>query len=213
MSEQVIDTEETPVPTELEELQARANLLGLEYDGRWGVEKMRAVVNAAVLGEPKETSEVPEIPSPTEELARVIAASELTAAISSAPIAPKEETREQRRYRKRKEATRLVRVHVQNMNPARKEWEGDTYTVSNSVIGTIKRYIPYNTDWHVEQALLNAMQERECQIFNTRRVNGQDVKSVRMIKELQIAILPPLTEKELRDLAQRQAMAAGTSGE
>ena len=190
---------ELPVPTELDLLKVTADRLGVQYSPNIGLETLKERVAAAQDVQPVAKPEVS------------ISKEALTAAVTEAVI-PAEETREQRRFRKRREATKLVRVNVMNMNPNRTEWEGDTYCVGNSLIGTIKRYVPYNVDWHVEQALLNVMLERQCQIFTSRKDprTGQEIKTPRFIKELQIAVLPPLSEKELKELAQRQAMAAGT---
>lgn len=232
MTEVIVDQDVEQ--TELDKLKEYATGLGIEFHPNIGLEKLKERIDAAfpapaVVKEPVEES-VEEIPAPsqlaaqqpvtavvtTESLARAVADTELA---SKAAVAALEtqlvETKDAKRFRQRKEATALVRVNVMNMNPFRKEWEGDTYCVGNGVIGTIKRYVPFNTDWHVERALLNVMEERKCQIFTTRKDprTGQEVKTPRTIKELQIAILPPLTEKELKELAQRQAMAAGTQAD
>ena len=224
-------TETTVEQTELERLIEVATGLGIEFHPNIGVDKLKERIDAAfpapaVVQETTDEEEE-EIPSPTElaketptitteQLARAVEDTKLAADLAEQTHKERVvETKEARRFRLRKEATKLVRVNVMNMNPFRKEWEGDTYCVGNGVIGTIKRYVPFNTDWHVEQALLNVMQERQCQIFTTRKDSrtGQEVKTARVIKELQIAILPPLTEKELKELGQRQAMAAGTQSD
>lgn len=199
-----IEFEEPLQVDELTSLQERADQMGLAYKKSFGLDKMRALVNQAVEATP---AELPDLKSIT---AAEVAAAQDTAAIKAKMIA--EETPNQRRWRLRREATKLVRVRVMNMNPNRKEWEGDTYTVSNRNIGTIKRYVPFDVEWHVEQALLNVMLERKCQVFSTRKDQrtGRERKEPRLISELSIAILEPLTPKQLKELAQRQAMAAGT---
>lgn len=218
--------------SELDKLKEYATGLGIEFHPNIGLEKLKERIDAAfpapavVQEEPEE--EVADIPAPStlineqtplitkEVLEKAVADTQLASDLAVTTLAAAiQETKEAKRFRLRKEATALVRVNVMNMNPFRKEWEGDTYCVGNSVIGTIKRYVPFNTDWHVERALLNVMEERKCQIFTTRKDprTGQEVKTPRTIKELQIAILPPLTEKELKELAQRQAMAAGTQAD
>lgn len=109
-----------------------------------------------------------------------------------------------------KEATKLVRIRVTCMNPAKKEWEGEIFTVGNSVIGTHKRFVPFNADegWHVPQIMLDMIKNRECQVFITEKSkHGVSVRRGKLIKEFAVEVLPPLTEEELKDLAQRQAMA------
>lgn len=209
-----IETQEEEVlgPTELESLVERADLLGLKYDKRWGVEKMRELVNAAVNAE---ANQLPDLKAAAEAAVTTnteVSAATLASAVAAVAVAPKEETLSEKRYRLKQEANKLVRVHIMNMNPARKDWESDTYTVGNSMIGTITRTIPFNVDWHVEQALLNVLQERECTVFSQKKNpnTGTMETKMRKIKELHIAVLPPLTPEELKALAQRQAMAAGT---
>lgn len=209
----LLDEEDDIVePSELDSLRARADLMGLQYKRTLGVEKMRELVNAAVSAEPNQLPDLKALAEQAVQTQTEVTADQLSAAIAAIPAIPKEETLSEKRYRLKQEANKLVRVHIMNMNPARKDWESDTYTVGNTYIGTITRTVPFNVDWHVEQALLNVLQERECIIFREKKnqQTGQmNVKSVR-IKELQIAILPPLTEQELKELGRRQAMAAGS---
>lgn len=109
-----------------------------------------------------------------------------------------------------REANKLVRVRITCMNPAKKEWEGEIITVSNSVIGTIRKYIPFNADdgWHVPQAILNMLNERMCQVFNSvPDSKGNMVRKGKLVKEFSIEVLPDLTSSELHDLAQRQSMS------
>lgn len=209
----LLDEEDDIVePSELDSLRARADLMGLQYKRTLGVEKMRELVNAAVNAEPNQLPDLKALAEQAVQTQTEVTADQLSAAIAAIPTIPKEETLSEKRYRLKQEANKLVRVHIMNMNPARKDWESDTYTVGNTYIGTITRTVPFNVDWHVEQALLNVLQERECIIFREKKnqQTGQmNVKSVR-IKELQIAILPPLTEQEIKELGRRQAMAAGS---
>ena len=98
------------------------------------------------------------------------------------------------------------------MNPAKKEWEGEIFTVSNNAVGTVKRYVPFNTEdgWHVEHILLEQLRERQCQIFVTEKDSrGNKVRKGKLIREFAIEVLDPLTKEELAELAQRQAMARG----
>ena len=43
--------------SEIEQLQAQADELGVQYDSRWGVRKMREAVNAALEAAPQEPQE------------------------------------------------------------------------------------------------------------------------------------------------------------
>lgn len=178
------------VPDELTSLKARADLMNISYHPAIGLEKLRAKVAAAMADEP-EASTAPDTPPVAEEAAV--------------------ETDSQRRYRKRREATALVRIRIQNMNPAKKEWAGEIISVGNSLVGNLTKYIPF-TDaedgWHVPRMLYKHLLERQCQVFVTKTdARGNKTRVGKLIKEFAIELLPDLTADELKDLAQRQAMA------
>lgn len=177
------ETMEALQQDELSTLKARADLLGISYHPSIGVEKLREKLAAAITDEAK--NEDTEVSKPTESEA-------------------------QKRLRLLQEATKLVRIRVTCMNPAKKEWEGEIITVGNSAVGTLKKYIPFNADegWHVPNIMYEALKERQCQVFvSTKTKNGVTIRQGKLIKEFAIEVLPPLTEEELKDLAQRQAMA------
>lgn len=173
---------------ELTTLKARADMLGVPYHPSISVAKLREKVNAAMQGE-----------APKVEA-----------------VAPAEETIGQKRRRMKEEMLALVRIRLTCMNPAKKEWPGEILTVGNALIGSVKRYVPFNAQengWHVEKILLQLLKDRKCQIFQTVKENGREVRQGRLIPEFAIEELPPLTKKELDELARRQALANGTSEE
>lgn len=109
-----------------------------------------------------------------------------------------------------KEANKLVRVKITCMNPAKKEWKGEIFSVTNAIFGTIKKFVPYNVAaadaYHVPQVLLEVLEQKEYQAFSTVRVKGVDTKKPRQVKEFAIEILPPLTQKEIEAIAKKQIM-------
>lgn len=189
MSDLDNDSVELEVPDELTTLKARADRLGISYHPSIGLEKLKEKVNTTVTATEVKV-ETPEVTVSAEE------------------------SKEQRRKRKRLEANVLVRVRVTCMNPAKKEWEGELFTAGNSVVGSFTKYVPFNTDegWHVPQIILNQIQQRMCQIFvSSKDDRGNTVRRGKQIKEFNVEIMPSLSEEDLRNLAQRQAMANGTS--
>jgi len=176
------------IPDELTTLKARAEQLGISFHPSIKLEKLRDKINAKLEGDSEEEA---------EEV--VVAAG-----------APKGETQSELRLRKRKEASELERIRVTCMNPAKKEWDGEIITTGNSAVGTFKKYVPYNNEdgWHVPRIIYNQLLERKCQIFVTDKDGrGNKVRKGKMIREFAIEVLPQLTPAELRDLAQRQAIA------
>lgn len=178
--------EELQIPDEMTSLKARADQLGISYHPSIGLEKLRTKINEALSDEPKE-DEKPAV------------------AVGKGKESPQE-----LRLRKRKEASELVRIRVTCMNPNKKEWDGEVFTAGNSAVGTFKKMVPFNAEegWHVPRIIYNMMMERKCQIFVTHTDSrGNKSRKGKMIREFSIEVLPPLTEEELHDLAQRQAMA------
>lgn len=185
---QVDSNNEAPAQSEREALKARADQMGIKYAGNIPTSKLKAKVNAAILGEPEEEEEV---------------------SVPKAKAKPKVETKGMMKARLRKEAQELVRVNVTCMNPAKREWEGEIFTASNSMVGTIKKYVPFNTEegWHVPKIILNMIKDRKCQIFTTvRDSRGNTSRKGKQINEFAIEVLPNLTPDELKALARKQAM-------
>ena len=187
MNEDLQNEDGIEVPDELTALKQRADLLGISYHPSIGLDKLRAKVNASINSED----------TPEDESAE-------------APVVVKESVAA-KRLRLRNEAAALVRIRLTCMNPNKKEWDGEIITAGNAGVGTFKKFIPFNgaeDGWHVPTIILKQLQQRECQIFvTTRDARGNKSRTGKLIKEFAIEILPPLTQEELDDLAQRQAMA------
>lgn len=102
-------------------------------------------------------------------------------------------------------ATKLVRVRITSRNPHKQDYEGEIFSAGNSFVPTVKRFVPYDTDWHVEQILLNTIREKMFQQFySEKNAKGQTVRRSRRVKEYVIEVLPPLTPAELNELKERQ---------
>lgn len=181
------------VQDELATLKARADLLGISYHPSIGVEKLKEKL-AAATGDGAETDPAPQ-----------------TEAQAPAPTpVPEVETEGQLRKRLKNEALALVRIRLTCMNPLKKDWDGEIITVGNSYVGTISKFVPFNAEdgWHVPRIMLDMLISRQYQTFvNAKSKNGVSIRQGRLVKEFGIEILPQLTQEELHDLAQRQAMA------
>ena len=181
---------------ELTALKARADLIGLSYHPSIGLEKLRIKVQEALSDTPKVSAE--NSASVQGEVAK------------TSPAQTREETPDELRGRKRKEASELVRIRLSCMNPNKKDWAGEIITTGNSVVGTFAKYVPFAAEegWHVPRIIYDQLIERKCQIFvSTRDSKGNTTRKGKLIREFAIEILPPLSLEELKDLAQRQALA------
>lgn len=225
-----------PQVSELEALKARADQVGLTYHPTIGVDKLRAKLNAFLAGEP-EAPEAPEPGSAEAAVAAAMTAPAATApvqahkaaslAVETAPYSapkyinpkavadqiqlPREEGESVNAYRvrKRNHALALIRVNVTCMNPFKREWDGEIFTTGNSLIGSVSKYVPFNTEegWHIPRILYNFMRDRECQIFVTVTDERRNkIRKGKMIKEFSLQVLEPLTPEELKELGERQAM-------
>lgn len=183
------DNDEVLVQDELITLRARAQMLGLSFHPSIGLDKLRDKVNAATTGTKAEPVVAEVAPTKPDK-----------------PV----ETENQKRIRMKQDALRLLRIRVTCMNPAKKEWDGEIFTVGNSAIGSVKKFIPFGSEdgWHVPYIIYEQMRDRQCQVFTTvTDSRGNKVRRGKLIREFALEILPQLTPAELADLAQRQAIA------
>ena len=106
-----------------------------------------------------------------------------------------------------KEATKLVRCVITNRNPLKQSWDGEIFTVSNDLIGMQRKFVPFSLEegYHLPQIIVNTLKDKECTIFvNAKTKNGEKVKVGKLIREYAIEILPPLSDRELQELAAAQ---------
>lgn len=177
------------IQDELSALKDRADLMGLSYHPSIGLEKLRTKVQEALSDVPPKVEAV--VVPPSLSLPHI-------------------ESAEEFRGRKRKEASELVRIRLSCMNPNKKDWAGEIITTGNSVVGTFAKYVPFAAEdgWHVPRIIYEQLAERKCQIFvSTRDSKGNTTRKGKLIREFAIEILAPLSIEELKELAQRQALA------
>lgn len=213
-----IETEPLPELDKAEVLAAlksKADLLGVNYHPAIGVDKLREKINI-YLRLPVNAKKLTVHPGVVNEndvrgeTAEEYSEKELLIGSADSPV---KLSPGQMRNDSIADARTLVRVRVDCRNPNKREWPGEIITVANSVVGTFKKFIPFNSPepYHIPKIILQALRERKCQIFiNAKADNGETIKRATLIPEFAIEVLEPLTIEEIRDLAQRQAMASGT---
>jgi hypothetical protein len=191
-NEESVEGEAPIVVDELVVLKERATKMNIKFHPSIGLDSLRSKVNKAVEGE-KEVDEEP--------VTYKVAKSE-------------QESKRERQDRLRKDAARLIRINVTCMNPNKKDHEGEILTVSNSVVGTHKKYVPFNTveGWHVPNIIFKTLLERKCQVFQTvKGPRGEKVRRGKLIKEFSIDVLDPLTKADIEELGRKQALANNLS--
>lgn len=195
---------------ELATLKARADMLGINYHPSIGLDKLKEKIAANLA----EETAAPVAPvSPVAPVASAgatapVAPASLVAPVAAPYVIPQPETDGQRKRRLKNEALKLVRVRITCMNPAKKEWHGEIFTVGNSAIGSVTKFVPFEAEdgYHIPHILLEQLRGRQCQIFvNDKAKNGVVQRRGKLIREFAIEVLPDLNGEELAELAARQA--------
>lgn len=229
------------VPDELTTLKARADQVGLSYHPSIGVESLRTKLAAHLSDTPAADESNGDVPATLAAAAAEVVLNKPVQAHQQASLAPRvapaveytpsqyrspkahadalpedveDETPLERLIRLKAHANALIRVNISVMNPVMKEWEGEIITGGNSLVGSIKKYVHFNTTdgYHIPRVIYNILRDRECQIFYTAKDDrGNKVRRAKSIKEFAIEVLEPLTQEELSDLAASQA-ARGSIG-
>jgi hypothetical protein len=183
---------------ELNMLKERAKTIGLRFAPKIGLDALRAKVTAALNGEAAKED---------EEVAEAVAAPKkpkLTAAEAHAKM----------RSDMQKDQMRLIRLRIMNLNPSKKDLQGEIFTVANKILGTVRKFIPYGevTDagYHVPFILYQQMKDREfLQVKSSQNSKGEQNITQRWAKEFALEVLDPLKPADIAKLANSQAAAAG----
>lgn len=184
---------------ELEVLKNRARTMGITFSNNIGVEKLREKVQNKLDG----------IKEQEEPVAQ-------TNALTGETPTPKQSVASLRQQLQ-KDQLKLVRLRITNLDPKKKDLQGEIFTVANDFIGTIRKFVPFGefTDegYHVPYIIYKMMEDRKflnIRTFKDRRT-GHIRTETTWVKEFALEVLPQMTEKELKQLATNQA-AAGSVG-
>lgn len=224
VDEKLPDTEEGDTEYQEEDemtvLKRRAQFLGIQFHPSIGVDKLREKVNLHLRktsnSAETDVNEYEGVPTNEKEPQPIKGQYTFEELVNG--YADQQErikmNKMQRRNEALKDANKLIRVRISCFNPNKRDWQGEIFTVSNSLVGTHKKYVPFNTPegFHVPQIIYQAIKERMCQIFVTGTdEKGNRTKRATQIPEFSVEVLPPLTKEELEELGRRQALANGKS--
>lgn len=189
MSEQNQETT-VDVKQEREALKARCQLLGIQTQGNQSNETLRALIRAK------------------QDEMDAAARQANPAAFDEAVETSEGRTPSLREYLKT-EALKLVRVRISCMNPQLAKMGSVIITTGNEYTGTVRKVVFFGekteNGYHIPQIILNVLQRRKFQqVVEERNHKGHLVPRARWMKEFNIEILPPLTQKELNALKDRQ---------
>lgn len=194
--------------SELEVLQEKATALGIQFRSNTGVEKLREKINAVLNDEAVGDEEEDEAIEATSSIPKPSA--EAGAATLKAAEAPRPKTEGELRRDRRMAAHRLIRCRITCHNPNKNDWDAEYFSIGNDEIGTIRRLVPFEVDWHVPEALLNFIKSKQYQHFYTvteqTPMGPQKVRRSKSVREFSVEILPQLSEDELESLRKQQAV-------
>ena len=186
-----LETESTETTTEtLKDLKAQADLLGIPYPANANAKKMVELLDDYKKKYEEEdtqttsTSDTSHISPRTDKIGNIM-----------------------------DEATKLIRVRITVNNPSKQNREGEIISAGNTLIGFVSKFIPYQpafyeNGYHIPKIILDVMRDMKHARFPKKKdrlnVTLDDYSNVRMVPDFTIEELPPLTEEELKALAEYQ---------
>ena len=204
---------------ELRLLKETARRAGIKFAKNTGLQTMRDLVrkelapsaNSSLLTEAGDiTAEQQELESMEDQ--NSMEAKALRARIRM-PVLPEFQTKLKKKQNERQECGRLVRIIAHNNSPLKKEWQGEIITAAND-LGTWKKYVQFDVEWHVPKIILNVMKEKKYSHFYSRKNDlGILVRKVKLLPEYTIEMLEPMTEQEVKELAKRQLITMADDDE
>lgn len=171
---------------ELDLLKQRADVMGIKYSPNIGVDALKAKIAEAA----NSTVAGEEPVSTTESITEI-------------------------RQRMLKEELKLVRIRVANLNPDKKDLQGEIFTVGNRLLGMHRKFVPYGeaTDegYHVPYIIYKQLKARK--FLQKRTFMDKQTQQIRVetkwVAEFALEVLPQLTQEELNTLATNQAAKGG----
>lgn len=165
-------------------LRARLSKMGISSSPNTSLENLRAKYAEISSGNITPTTESPSVES--------------TASIAE---------------RVRKEATKLVRVRIKNLNPYTQDLHGEIFTVANEVIGKVSKYVPYDDAgeaYHIPNCIYKMLLNKKFLQVKTFTDPVTKKRTVQQswVPSFSIEVLPQLTVDELKELARKQEAAA-----
>lgn len=129
--------------------------------------------------------------------------------VAPSPTPSPSQTKADSLEKAKKDALRLIRVRIQNVNPAKADLHGEIFTFANEVIGKVSKYIPYDEageSYHVPNCIYKMLKSKKFLNVKTYtdKATGKIQINQSWVDEFALEELPPLTPKELHDLALKQ---------
>jgi hypothetical protein len=203
--------------TAIEDVRDVATELGIKFSGNTGVETLKdKIVKVLELVNDKPEDTKPELEmdfgghNEPIEIAKPIVKKALTVAELIAMDPTKIEDVNLRRQVIRAQATRLIRVRIQNLDPGDAALNGAIITTYSKYTGKIAKYVPFGEEsangYHIPKIIFDFLKEQKFALRKEKKGGRFGVKtySTNLVSKFNIEVLPPLTREELADLAAHQ---------
>ena len=195
---------------ELRILKETATKAGIQFAKNLGLQSMRDLVRKELAPDANShlVTQAGDISAEQQSLDQIkdknsMEARSLRARINML-VLPEFQSKIKKTANKRDNCGKLVRIIAHNNSPLKKEWEGEIITASND-LGTWKKYIQFDVEWHVPKIIYNVLKEKKYSHFYSRKNDqGITIRKVRLLPEYNIELLEPLTNSEVKALAERQ---------
>lgn len=204
--EQTEQVEIDPLKEEIAAIKSRLDLMGIKYHHRAGVEKLRGILHDTL--NPPAKKEVVDTPAPvgTAKPTPISAAATPTEPMyppGAYAVHMNEEQHE------KVELGLLKRVLITCKNPNKREWPGELIDAGNRD-RVQRKYVKFDTPYHVPVLVYNYLQEKEFQMFKTRTdPRGNEIKEGFLVNEYTVVDLPPLSIAERKKIGMTQIMRKG----
>lgn len=104
-----------------------------------------------------------------------------------------------------KDNMKLIHIILTPNDPTKQSLAGEVFSVGNSVLGTVTRYIPFGENWLIEELLYKTIKEKEYQLLTSKPDSKGNISTVsKMTPAYSIQVLPLPTPDEINDLARIQ---------
>lgn len=178
-----------------EDLEERAKVLNVEFHPNISTDKLAARVAAATNGVKENQGTKEDLEQLTDVNSRVVLK----------PQTEFETSEDELRHKRYIDAHKLVRVQVTCHDPMKKDWQGELLETGNNAIGTIRKFVLFGHPYHLPQALVDVLKEKQYQSFYTTKDQfGNDVRKARNVPAFSVVELPALSSEELEVLKRRQ---------
>lgn len=104
------------------------------------------------------------------------------------------------------QARKLIRCKITCYNPDKNKIGGEIISVGNAVIPEQRKFIKYNTPYHISQLMYNVLKEKTFTRYKKIDTKDRKTSEPYQDREYSIEILPPLTSEEYEAIRQRQIL-------